>query len=98
MRLVIALVSILAVACGSSSKGTVDGSAGGDGANGGGDGGGGDGGGEGGGTASAVTLTNRPTNAAMFTFLVAYQDGSGPWQLAPAPSGDTYTFNVNAPS
>jgi hypothetical protein len=45
-----------------------------------------------------VTLTNRPTNAAMFSFIVAYQDGGAPWTLAPAPTGDTYTFEVHAPS
>jgi len=50
------------------------------------------------GTAIQVTLTNRPDQAAMFSFVVAYQDGSGPWQLAGAPSGDTYTFTVNSPS
>jgi len=51
-----------------------------------------------GGTTIQVTLTNRPDQAAMFSFVVAYQDGSGPWQLAGAPSGDTYTFDVNSPS
>lgn len=45
-----------------------------------------------------LTLTNRPTNAAMYSFFVAYQDGSAPWQVAPAPTGDTYTFPVSAPS
>lgn len=45
-----------------------------------------------------LTLTNRPTNAAMFSFVVAYQDGSAPWTLAPAPTGDTYTFEIHAPS
>ena len=65
-----------------------------------------DGGGDGNqpdhGTAGAhtvkVTLTNRPMNAGMYSFLVAYQDGSAPWQLAPAPTGDTYALPVNAPS
>jgi hypothetical protein len=45
-----------------------------------------------------LTLTNRPTNAQMFSFIVAYQDGGAAWQLAPAPTGDTYTFEVHAPS
>lgn len=45
-----------------------------------------------------LTLTNRPTNAAMFSFVVAFQDGSGPWQLAPAPVGDVYTLPIHAPS
>jgi hypothetical protein len=52
----------------------------------------------GGGTQVHLTLDNRPDNAAMFSFIVAYQDGSSPWQLAGAPSGDTYTFTVNSPS
>lgn len=45
-----------------------------------------------------LTLANRPNNASMFSFVVAYQDGSAPWTLAPAPTGDTYTFEVHAPS
>lgn len=45
-----------------------------------------------------LTLPNRPNNAGMFSFVVAYQDGSGPWAVAPAPSGDTYSFPINAPS
>lgn len=52
----------------------------------------------GGGTQIHLTLNNRPNTAATYSFLVAYQDGSGPWQLAGAPSGDTYTFSVNSPS
>lgn len=100
MRFVLALISVLAVACGSSSKGPSDAPAAGDGAPAGGDGPGVDSGSNGGsgGAAIAVTLTNRPTNAAMFTFVVAYQDGSSPWQLAGAPASDTYTFHVNSPS
>lgn len=45
-----------------------------------------------------LTLTNRPTNATLFSFLVAYQDGNAAWQLAPAPTGDKYSFMINAPS
>jgi hypothetical protein len=45
-----------------------------------------------------LTLTNRPNSAAAYSFIVAYQDGGAPWQLAPAPTGDTYTFDVTAPS
>ncbi len=45
-----------------------------------------------------LTLNNRPMNAAKYSFFVAYQDGSAPWAAAPAPSGDTYTFEVSAPS
>jgi hypothetical protein len=50
----------------------------------------------GGGGTVMLTLTNRPTNAAMFTFLVAFQDGSDPWKLAPAPTGDTYALPVSS--
>jgi hypothetical protein len=49
-------------------------------------------------TTVSVTLTNRPNTAATYTFLVAYQDGASAWQLAPAPSGDTYSFTINAPA
>jgi len=45
-----------------------------------------------------VTLANRPMNAGMYSFLVAYQDGASPWQLAPAPTGDVYSLPINAPS
>jgi hypothetical protein len=45
-----------------------------------------------------LTLANRPNNGAQYSFFVAYQDGSAPWQAAPAPSGDTYSFPINAPS
>lgn len=44
----------------------------------------------------SVTLTDRPNSPATFTFLAAYEDGTGPWQLAPAPSGDTYSFSVTS--
>jgi len=97
MRLVVACLSVLAIACGSSSKGGSDAPASGDGSN----SNGGDGGadsGTAGGTTINVTLNNRPMNAATFTFLVAYQDGSSPWQLAGAPTNDTYSFHVNSPS
>jgi len=97
MRFAFAFVCILATACGSNSKGPSDGMpADGSDPN---NGGSGDGGGSNtGGTTIHVTLTNHPTNAAMFKFLVAFQDGSGAWKLAGAPSGDTYSFNVNSPS
>ena len=98
MRFALAFVCILATACGSNSKGNGSDAAPGDGTHGGGDTGGNGDGQSGGGATIHVTLTNHPTNAAMFTFLVAYQDGSGTWQLASAPSGDTYSFKVNAPS
>ena len=47
-------------------------------------------------TTIAVTLTNRPNTASTFSFLVAYQDGSGAWQVAGAPTGDTYSFPVHS--
>src|SRR5579862_1902366 len=43
-----------------------------------------------------VTLTDQPTNAATFSFIVAYQDGSSAWAIAPAPSGDTYTLPIHS--
>jgi hypothetical protein len=59
----------------------------------------GDGGGSSGQTPTNITLTmnHHPTNAAMFSFLVAYQDGAGPWTLAPAPTGDVYTLPIYSP-
>lgn len=98
MRFALAVVCVLATACGSNSKGNGSDAATGDGTNGGGDSGGNGDGTSGGGTTIHVTLTNHPTNASMFKFLVAFQDGSGAWKLASAPSGDTYSFNVNSPS
>jgi len=71
-----------------------------DGGNGSGDGGGSndpDGGISGPRTVTLI-LTNRPNNAAAYSFIVGYQDGSAPWQVAPAPTGDTYSFTINAPS
>ena len=96
MKQFLVLVTAFALGCGGSTSGN-----GPDGGNGtdtdAGTGGDGDGG-----TASArtvkLTLTNRPNNAAPFSFLVAYQDGNAAWQLAPAPAGDTYSFMINAPS
>lgn len=92
MRWLSASILVLALGCGNSSGVSPDGNGGGGGDDG--------GGGSGGNTPHTVTLTltNRPNNAGMFSFVVAYQDGSAPWQLAPAPSGDTYTFPINAPS
>jgi hypothetical protein len=45
-----------------------------------------------------LTLNNRPTNAAAFSFLVAYQDGASAWTLAPAPAGDVYSLPIYAPT
>jgi hypothetical protein len=90
----VGLVMLALAACGSSGSSSPDG--GGD------DGDGsidptGDGGTTGPRTVK-LTLANRPMNAAQFSFFVAYQDGSAPWQAAAAPSGDTYSFEINAPS
>ncbi len=51
-----------------------------------------------GGTTIALTLTNKPTTASTFDFIVAYQDGTSAWSLAPAPTGDVYSFTVQSPS
>ena len=66
------------------------------------DGGGGSNTGDGGGSGQTpthitVTMNHRPTNTTMFSFLVAYQDGAGPWMLAPAPAGDVYTLPIYSP-
>ena len=45
-----------------------------------------------------LILTNRPMNAGAYSFVVAYQDGSAPWEVAPDPIGDTYSLPINAPS
>jgi hypothetical protein len=90
-RLALVVCALLAGACGSSSSGDDDGN---------GDAGI-DPGGDGGVSqpkSVKVTLTNRPTNAAQYSFFVAYQDGSAPWAVAPAPSGDVYTLSISAPS
>jgi hypothetical protein len=46
--------------------------------------------------AITVTLTDRPNTPATFSFIAAYQDGTGAWQAAPTPTGDTYTFGVTS--
>ncbi|NVB85193.1 MAG: hypothetical protein HOV81_42900 [Kofleriaceae bacterium] len=98
MRSVLVAMAALAMGCSGSNSVGVDS---------GGGGGTEDGGGasddDGGGTTNQphsvkLTLANRPTNGAMFSFLVAYQDGSAAWQVAPAPSGDVYTLPIYAPS
>jgi hypothetical protein len=93
MRSVCVGLVMLAAACGSSGSSTPDGGDDVDGSI--------DPTGDGG-TAGAhtvkLTLANRPMNAAQYSFFVAYQDGSAPWQAAPAPSGDVYSLPINAPS
>ena len=75
----------LAAAC-SSSSGTPDGA------------GGGDAGSPAGPTAVRVTLANVPPDPAASQFIVAYQDGDGPWQLAPAPTGSAYALTIASAS
>jgi hypothetical protein len=89
------IVIVVLVGCGSQSPagGDDDGMS---------DGGGGSNTGDGGGSSQTptnitLTMNHRPTNAAMFSFLVAYQDGAGPWTLAPAPTGDVYTLPIYSP-
>jgi hypothetical protein len=93
----VTVLVLIAAGCGSKSPGT-----GGDDGSGGSDGGttgSNDGGDHGGQTPTNVTLTmhHQPHNAAQFSYLVAYQDGSSPWTLAPAPSGEVYTLPIYAP-
>ncbi len=94
MRLHVLALAFVLAACGSSHSGSNP-----DGNNGGGDGSNGNGDGPGGGnpTTVMVTLVNHPTNASMYTFLAAYQDGAAAWHLAPAPSGDIYSMTINSP-
>lgn len=91
------LVLIAAFGCGNKAPGAGDddGSGGGDGGTNGSD----DGGNHNGQTPTNVTLTmhHQPTHAGQFSYLVAYQDGSGPWALAPAPSGEVYTLPIYSP-
>lgn len=49
-------------------------------------------------TTITVTLANEPNSPSTFSFLAAYQDGAGAWQLAPSPTNDTYTFAVSSSS
>ncbi|HET9989868.1 MAG TPA: hypothetical protein VFQ65_15155 [Kofleriaceae bacterium] len=97
MRIASSVTVLLLIAAGCGNKS----SAGGDDAGNGGDGANGsdDGGNHGGQTPTHVTLTmhHQPTHPSQFSYLVAYQDGSGPWALAPAPSGETYTLSIYAP-
>jgi hypothetical protein len=94
MTRLLSVLATLACACGSSGSGGADASGG----------GGDDGGGEAtdglvaGPHTIELTLTNRPNNAAPYSFVVAYQDGGAPWKVAPAPAGDVYSFEVTAPS
>src|SRR5436190_2760946 len=92
MKPLVALVTVVALGCGGSGSGSDS-----DGGNGNGDGGDGDGGALPGAKTVKLTLTGFPMTPAKFNFLVAFQDGAGAWQLAPAPVGETYSFTINAP-
>ncbi|MEO8550304.1 MAG: hypothetical protein ABI678_10025 [Kofleriaceae bacterium] len=64
-----------------------------------GDGGTGDDGGTGPGPRTVtLVMHHQPANPGPFGFLVAYQDGSGPWALAPAPAGETYKLPIFSPA
>jgi hypothetical protein len=95
MRAAVALLAAFAFACGDSSSSLPD-AGGGDDSDGSIDPTGDSG--TGGVHTVKLTLTNRPMNAQAFSFFVAYQDGSAPWQPAPAPTGDTYALPIHAPS
>ncbi|MEO8844626.1 MAG: hypothetical protein ABI591_30745 [Kofleriaceae bacterium] len=90
----VVIAGMLIVGCGSKSPagGDDDGTSDGGGSN------TGDGGGNGQTpTTITVTMKHRPANAAMYSFVVAYQDGAGPWTVAPAPSGDVYSLPIYSP-
>ncbi|HUJ60575.1 MAG TPA: hypothetical protein VLX92_18870 [Kofleriaceae bacterium] len=77
-------------ACGGNSKSNSDANGSGDGSN--------NKGSDGSGGPQTVmwTLTDEPGTPSNYSFVVAYQDGAGPWQLAPAPTGDTYSLSINS--
>ena len=41
-----------------------------------------------------LNVPNHPLDAAPNDFVVAFQDGDGPWTRAPAPVGDDYTIPI----
>lgn len=90
-ELVLSIIALLAACSNEHGTTAVDGNIAGDGNIG--DGNGGDGATP---TTIAVTLNNRPTTAATFGFVAAYQDGVAAWQDVPAPTGDVYTFTVTS--
>nr|HEX4318141.1 hypothetical protein [Kofleriaceae bacterium] len=49
-------------------------------------------------TTVTVTFTNAPTVPADFAFVVGFEDGSGAWQTAPAPTGGVYTLSIASAS
>src|SRR5437016_733700 len=83
--LLASILFVVVTACGGGNSGTTDSGTGGDAPP-----------GDSGSSSVRLTLTNHPTNAAMFEFIVAYQDGTGAWTAAPAPSGDTYTLPITS--
>src|SRR5450432_962480 len=98
MRLASSVIAVLLIGTGCGNKAPAGDDSMSDGGIG--DDGGGDDGGHNGQQPTNVMLTmnHRPTNAAMYSFLVAYRDGGGAWALAPAPSGDVYTLPIYAPA
>ena len=85
------IVLVAIVGCGGKSASKADAPNSGDGSNAGSDGSGGE-------TTVMVTLNNEPTAGSSYSFIAAYQDGSGAWQLAPAPSSDAYTLTIHSSS
>ena len=63
-----------------------------------GDGGHGSDGPSGSGTPITVTLDAVPGDRSFYSYIAAYQDGDGAWQLAPPPENNVYTFKVNGPT
>jgi hypothetical protein len=90
-RALLSSIALCALGCDGSGSDAVD-------ANGSGSGGDDAGGGSASPRTVKLTIPSRPNNATAFSFVVAYQDGSAPWAEAPAPTGDTYSFTINAPS
>lgn len=41
-----------------------------------------------------LTVPAHPTDPVPYNFVVAFQDGDGPWTRAPAPVGDDYTLPI----
>ena len=90
--LIACLASIVTAACGGNSKSkTADAPVGSDGSGGGSDAPSGNP------TTISVTLNGVPTTPSN-NFIAMFQDGTGPWQAAPAPSAGVYTFTVDSSS
>ena len=83
MRAYLASFALVAAACGDNKSKTNDAALG--------DGAGSDAAGH-----MTLTLVDRPNDAAMFGFIVAFQDGNKAWQLAPQPTNDTYSLAITS--